>query len=156
MVRRQLSGLFHLGICMTAVLPQLQARCRSAWLLLLPLTTAPCLPSLQNDCFDAKPAERWFQVLPLVVQSLPMLSQRATYVRAFLWAMPERCQQFGVMVRRCGGVAHLHGGCAALLCLPRSPQALPHPGGPSAPSLSNPRCPAMPVTHNRSPWAAIR
>lgn len=28
------------------------------------------------------------QVLPLVVQSLPTLGQRATYVRAFLWAMP--------------------------------------------------------------------
>ena len=27
-------------------------------------------------------------MLPLVVQSLPTLGQRATYVRAFLWAMP--------------------------------------------------------------------
>lgn len=36
------------------------------------------------------------QVLPLVVQALPMLSQRATYIRAFIWAMPERCQQVGV------------------------------------------------------------
>ena len=34
-------------------------------------------------------------MLPLVVQSLPMLSQRVTYIRAFLWAMPERCQQVG-------------------------------------------------------------
>lgn len=27
-----------------------------------------------------------------------MLGQRLTYIRAFLWAMPERCQQIGVMV----------------------------------------------------------
>lgn len=40
------------------------------------------------------------QVLPLVVQSLPMLSQRATYIRAFIWAMPERCQQVGGVVWR--------------------------------------------------------
>ena len=38
------------------------------------------------------------QVLPLVVQSLPMLAQRATYIRAFLIAMPERAQQIGVMI----------------------------------------------------------
>lgn len=43
------------------------------------------------------------QVLPLVVQSLPMIGQRATYIRAFLWAMPERCQQFGVMVSEAVG-----------------------------------------------------
>lgn len=40
--------------------------------------------------------------MPLVVQSLPMMGQRATFTRCFLWAMPERCQQFGVMVRAWG------------------------------------------------------
>lgn len=35
------------------------------------------------------------QAIPLVVQHLPMLGQRLTYIRAFLWAMPERCQQVG-------------------------------------------------------------
>lgn len=58
----------------------------------------PVQKKIMNDCFDARPAEEWFQVLPLVVQSLPMLSQRVTYIRAFLWAMPERCQQFGIML----------------------------------------------------------
>lgn len=58
----------------------------------------PVQKKIMNDCFDAKPAEEWFQVLPLVVQALPMLSQRATYIRAFIWAMPERCQQFGTMI----------------------------------------------------------
>ncbi|PSC70111.1 C4-dicarboxylate ABC transporter [Micractinium conductrix] len=53
---------------------------------------------IMNDCFDARPAEEWFQVVPLVVQALPMMGQRATYVRCFLWAMPERCQQFGIML----------------------------------------------------------
>lgn len=38
------------------------------------------------------------QAIPLVLQHLPMLGQRLTYIRAFLWAMPERCQQIGVMV----------------------------------------------------------
>jgi hypothetical protein len=38
------------------------------------------------------------QTIPTVVQHLPMLSQRLTYLRAFLWAMPERCQQIGLMV----------------------------------------------------------
>ena len=33
-----------------------------------------------------------------MVQSLPMLSQRTTYLRSFLMAMPERAQQIGVMV----------------------------------------------------------
>lgn len=58
----------------------------------------PIQKKIMNDCFDARPAEEWFQVLPLVVQHLPMMEQRATYVRAFIWAMPERCQQFGVML----------------------------------------------------------
>ena len=38
------------------------------------------------------------QVLPLVVQALPMLAQRATYIRSFMWGMPERSQQLGVMI----------------------------------------------------------
>ena len=33
---------------------------------------------IMNDCFDARPAEEWFQVVPLVVQALPMMGQRAT------------------------------------------------------------------------------
>ncbi len=38
------------------------------------------------------------QAIPLVLQHLPMFGQRLTYIRAFLWAMPERCQQIGLMV----------------------------------------------------------
>ena len=33
-----------------------------------------------------------------MVQALPLHAQRVTYIRAFLWAMPERCQQIGTMV----------------------------------------------------------
>lgn len=43
--------------------------------------------------FPSASSDACLQVLPLVVQWLPMISQRATYIRAFLWAMPERCQQ---------------------------------------------------------------
>ena len=45
-------------------------------------------------------------MLPLVVMSLPTMEQRATYVRAFVWAMPERVQQVGCTAW--GGLA----GCA--------------------------------------------
>ena len=58
----------------------------------------PVQRKIMNDCWDAAPAEGWFAALPAVVQALPTQAQRVTYVRAFLWAMPERCQQIGVMV----------------------------------------------------------
>jgi hypothetical protein len=43
-------------------------------------------------------APRCCQVLPAVVTWLPTLGERATYVRAFTWAMSERAQQMGVMI----------------------------------------------------------
>ena len=33
-----------------------------------------------------------------MVQHLPTQAQRLTYLRAFLWALPERAQQIGTMV----------------------------------------------------------
>ena len=50
------------------------------------------------DCWDDAPKEGWWATIPVVVQNLPMQAQRLTYIRAFLWAMPERCQQIGTMV----------------------------------------------------------
>jgi len=58
----------------------------------------PVQKKIMNDCWDDAPPEGWFAVLPAVVQHLPMHAQRVTYIRAFLWAMPERCQQIGTMV----------------------------------------------------------
>lgn len=58
----------------------------------------PSQRKIMNDCWDAAPPEEWFLTIPIVVQHLPMLGQRLSYLRAFLWAMPERCQQLGLMV----------------------------------------------------------
>jgi hypothetical protein len=58
----------------------------------------PVQKKIMNDCWDDAPPEGWWMALPAIVQNLPMHGQRITYVRAFLWAMPERCQQIGTMV----------------------------------------------------------
>ena len=58
----------------------------------------PTQVKLMKDCWDDAPKEGWWSAIPAVVQNLPMQGQRVTYIRAFLWAMPERCQQIGVMV----------------------------------------------------------
>lgn len=58
----------------------------------------PIQKKIMNDCWDDAPKEGWFAALPAIVQHLPMHEQRVTYIRAFLWAMPERCQQIGTMV----------------------------------------------------------
>jgi hypothetical protein len=58
----------------------------------------PVQKKIMVDCWDDAPPEGWFHVIPAVVQALPMQGQRVTYIRAFLWAMPERCQQIGTMV----------------------------------------------------------
>lgn len=58
----------------------------------------PVQKKIMLDCWDDAPAEGWWVALPAVVAALPMQSQRLTYLRAFLWAMPERAQQIGTMV----------------------------------------------------------
>lgn len=58
----------------------------------------PVQKKIMNDCWDDAPREGWWATIGPVVQNLPMQAQRLTYIRAFLWAMPERCQQLGVMV----------------------------------------------------------
>lgn len=63
-------------------------------------THHPCAFALPSVLLPFPP----LQVLPLVVQSLPTLGQRATYLRAFLWAMPERCQQARVPCAAAGAL----------------------------------------------------
>ena len=58
----------------------------------------PIQKKIMVDCWDDAPPEGWWATIPAIVQNLPMQGQRLTYIRAFLWAMPERCQQIGVMV----------------------------------------------------------
>lgn len=83
------------------------------------------------------------QVLPLVVQSLPTLGQRATYVRAFLWAMPGALGMLCVLCCRelpcpcnaacADGAPSLPAACSSLLCRPGC--YLPHLSMLSQPSL---------------------
>lgn len=58
----------------------------------------PVQKKIMNDCWDDAPAEGWWETMPAVVMNLPLYSQKLTYIRAFLWAMPERCQQIGVIM----------------------------------------------------------
>ncbi len=58
----------------------------------------PVQKKIMVDCWDDAPKEGWWATIPVVVQNLPMQGQRLTYIRAFLWAMPERCQQLGTMI----------------------------------------------------------
>lgn len=60
--------------------------------------SGPVQKKIMVDCWDDAPPEGWWAAIPAVVQHLPMQSQRLTYIRAFLWAMPERCQQIGTMI----------------------------------------------------------
>ena len=60
--------------------------------------SGPVQVKTMKDCWDDADPAGWWQALPAIVQSLPMHGQRVTFVRAFVWAMPERCQQIGTMV----------------------------------------------------------
>ena len=60
--------------------------------------SGPVQKKVMTDCWDDADPAGWWQALPAVVQNLPMHAQRVTFVRAFIWAMPERCQQFGTMI----------------------------------------------------------
>jgi len=60
--------------------------------------SGPIQVKTMKDCWDNADPAGWWLSLPAIVQSLPMHSQRVTFVRAFVWAMPERCQQIGTMI----------------------------------------------------------
>ncbi|KAG2443533.1 hypothetical protein HXX76_001885 [Chlamydomonas incerta] len=55
-----------------------------------------------RKCWAATHPETWHILLPLLVESMPMLHQRVRFVKTLLWAMPERCHQFGLIL--CKGV----------------------------------------------------
>lgn len=60
----------------------------------------PVQVKILNDCWDLGETlgtAGWFPIIPAVLSALPMHSQRVTYLRAFEWAMPWRCQQLGIM-----------------------------------------------------------
>lgn len=48
--------------------------------------------------FESTDHAVWYELLPWVVNNLPMHWQRVRYIKTFLWAAPERAQQLGAMV----------------------------------------------------------
>lgn len=53
-----------------------------------------------RKCWAATPATTWHVLLPLLLESMPMLVQRVRFVKTLLWAMPERCHQFGLILAK--------------------------------------------------------
>ncbi|KXZ47349.1 hypothetical protein GPECTOR_36g72 [Gonium pectorale] len=53
-----------------------------------------------RDCWVATPADTWHVLLPLLVESMPMLHQRVRFIKTLLWAMPERCHHFGLILAK--------------------------------------------------------
>lgn len=49
-------------------------------------------------CWDMETADTWREILPWTLNNLPMLQQRVRFLKTFLWAVPERAQQIGLMV----------------------------------------------------------
>ena len=50
------------------------------------------------ECWDLETAETWRETLPFILNSLPMLPQRVRFIKALIWALPDRTQQIGLMV----------------------------------------------------------
>eukprot|EP00798_Chlamydomonas_sp_ICE-L_P003362 gene3362-13393_t len=48
--------------------------------------------------WELTPVETWSEFLPWVVNNMPMLVQRVRFIKTFLWAMPERGQQIGIIL----------------------------------------------------------
>lgn len=48
--------------------------------------------------FQSTEAAVWYELLPWVVNHLPMRQQRVRYLKTFLWAEPERAQLIGTML----------------------------------------------------------
>ncbi|PNH09480.1 Glutaredoxin-C6 [Tetrabaena socialis] len=49
-------------------------------------------------CWASTSPETWHTLLPLLVESMPMLQQRVRYIKTLLWCMPERCHLFGLIL----------------------------------------------------------
>ncbi|KAG2453177.1 hypothetical protein HYH02_002501 [Chlamydomonas schloesseri] len=61
---------------------------------------------LVRKCWAITPIDTWHTLLPLLLESMPMLQQRTRFLKTLLWSMPERCHLFGLIV--CKGVDAVH------------------------------------------------
>eukprot|EP01041_Mallomonas_annulata_P011269 gene11269-23576_t len=51
-------------------------------------------------CFDITSSEDWHVVLPFVVKNLAVPMWKVRFIRTFIWSMPERAQEIGLMMYR--------------------------------------------------------
>jgi hypothetical protein len=52
------------------------------------------------QCWAATSPDTWQTLLPLMLEAMPLLHQRVRFVKALLWAMPERCHLLGLILAR--------------------------------------------------------
>ena len=57
--------------------------------------TSPAVAASPPQCWELTPASSWAEMLPWILNSLPMLHQRVRFIKTLLWAMPERAQHIG-------------------------------------------------------------
>lgn len=45
--------------------------------------------------WEHTPSEVWADYFPWIINNLPLIGQRVKFIRAWLWAMPEKAQLIG-------------------------------------------------------------
>lgn len=50
------------------------------------------------ECWELEAAGTWREMLPFILNCLPMLPQRIRFIKALLWALPDLAQQIGLMI----------------------------------------------------------
>jgi hypothetical protein len=55
---------------------------------------------LVSQMWDLTTTHAWNQIMPFVIRHLPVPLWKATYVNSFVWACPERAQEFGMTIYR--------------------------------------------------------
>jgi glutaredoxin 3 len=55
---------------------------------------------LVSQMWDLTTTHAWNQIMPFVIRHLPVPLWKATYVNCFVWACPERAQEFGMTIYR--------------------------------------------------------
>lgn len=54
---------------------------------------------LMEDIFDLTPPDVWAKFMPWCINNQPMIMQKVRFLRAWMWAMPDRAQYFGRVVQ---------------------------------------------------------
>ena len=53
-----------------------------------------------RQVFEVTPSREWHSVLPWTLKNLPVPMWKVRYLRTFLWAVPDRAQEIGLIVYR--------------------------------------------------------